>query len=91
MAQRKGKNLDKEKKIFCQELIWHIRCLVKYWAELPNIKSCEERLDGLAFSILNIFDQTEVRVGGIIINDDIELHGCWGLEAKGAESTLPMS
>lgn len=40
-----------------REFLLHIHSLVEYWAELPN-KTPLERCDGLAFSILNIFDGT---------------------------------
>lgn len=38
-------------------LLEHLRGLARYWAELPG-KSAQERCDGLAFSILNVFDGT---------------------------------
>ncbi|HUS89235.1 MAG TPA: hypothetical protein VMW91_07705 [Desulfosporosinus sp.] len=37
------------------EFLDHIRSIAKYWAELPG-KNSQERCDGVAFSILNIFD-----------------------------------
>lgn len=45
------------------EFLGHIHALVSYWAgergsNVPTEKSVKERLDGLAFSILNIFDGT---------------------------------
>ena len=39
------------------QLIEHFKMLAKYWAELPD-KTPKDRCDGLAFSILNIFDGT---------------------------------
>lgn len=39
------------------EFIDLIRAYSKYWSELSN-KTPQERCDGLAFSILNIFDGT---------------------------------
>ena len=37
----------------------HIRCLVKYWDQVDT-KNTEEKLDGLAFSMLNIFDGSTI-------------------------------
>lgn len=39
------------------EFLQHIRGLVDYWGEMPN-RTAREKCDGLAFSILNIFDGT---------------------------------
>jgi hypothetical protein len=39
------------------ELLSQIRCIAHYWSNLPD-KSASERCDGVAFSILNIFDGT---------------------------------
>ena len=40
------------------EVIDHIRRIAAYWSEHPEPKTVRERCDGLAFSILNIFDGT---------------------------------
>lgn len=40
-----------------EDLLNHIRALAQYWAGLPN-KTDLEKCNGLAFSILNIFDGT---------------------------------
>lgn len=37
------------------KLLGYTREIARYWANLPN-KTPQERCDGLAFSILNIFD-----------------------------------
>lgn len=37
------------------ELLKHIKVMVEYWDAIPNITS-KEKLDGLAFSILNTLD-----------------------------------
>ena len=42
-----------------QELLEQIRATVNYWATLPD-KTPIERCDGVAFSILNIFDGTTI-------------------------------
>lgn len=47
----KAKTVDQVR----EELLGHIRMIARYWAELPN-KTPQERCDGLAFSMLNIFD-----------------------------------
>lgn len=44
-----------------EEFLDHVHALVGYWAELPD-KTPKERLDGLAFSILNIFDGTTMQL-----------------------------
>jgi len=45
----------KTKEEIREEFLNHIRSLKKYWMTLPN-KTLEERIDGLIFSILCIFD-----------------------------------
>lgn len=40
------------------EVLDHVRALAAYWAEHPDQRTVRERCDGLAFSILNIFDGT---------------------------------
>lgn len=40
-----------------QEFLNHVHSLVIYWANLPD-RTVEEKCDGVAFSILNIFDGT---------------------------------
>jgi len=46
-----------------QEVITHfldtVRATARYWAELPD-KTPQERCDGVAFSILNIIDGTNM-------------------------------
>lgn len=42
-----------------QEFLNHLHSLVRYWSELPD-QTVEQKCDGLAFSILNIFDGTTV-------------------------------
>lgn len=39
------------------QLLSQVRGMAKFWAELPG-KTSQERCDGLAFSLLNIFDGT---------------------------------
>lgn len=39
------------------EFINHIKSIVKYWATLEG-KTAQERCEGVAFSMLNIFDGT---------------------------------
>jgi len=40
------------------EFLAHIRYLARYWATTPDRQTPLERCQGLAFSILNIFDGT---------------------------------
>jgi len=40
-----------------EEFLAYIHVLADYWSKLPN-KTAQERCDGMAFSILNIFDGT---------------------------------
>lgn len=58
-------------------LLGQIRGFARYWANLPN-KTPQERCDGLAFSILNIFDgSTELPAMNISLSphpDDQEYH-----------------
>lgn len=42
-----------------EEFLDMIRAYVRYWDEAPK-ETCREKLDGLAFSILNIFDGTTI-------------------------------
>lgn len=42
-----------------KQFINYIRSLVKYWNDIED-QSTEEKLSGLAFSILNIFDGTTI-------------------------------
>ena len=44
-----------------KELLDNIRNNVRYWAELPDM-TAQERCDGVAFSILNIFDGTAMNL-----------------------------
>ncbi len=37
-------------------MLEHIRHLAAYWAQHPEPRTAKERCDGLAFSILSIFD-----------------------------------
>jgi hypothetical protein len=41
-----------------EQLLAHIRHLARYWATIPDRQTPLERCEGLAFSILNIFDGT---------------------------------
>jgi hypothetical protein len=50
-----------------REIFATIRGYVNYWANLPDNTS-EERCDGLAFSILNIFDGTTVSLPAMNIS-----------------------
>lgn len=50
-----------------QEFLEHIRGLSEYWATLPD-KTPQERCDGLAFSILNIFDGTTIELPAMDIH-----------------------
>lgn len=61
-----------------EEFLNYIREIARYWAELPG-KSAQERCDGLAFSILNIFDGTTMGLPAMDISlapheDDKEYH-----------------
>lgn len=47
---------EKTAEELCVEFIDHIRRIAAYWSEHPGPKTVRERCDGLAFSILNIFD-----------------------------------
>lgn len=44
-----------------EQFLEHIKELIKYWARLPN-KSLEDVGEGVAFSILNIFDGTTMNL-----------------------------
>ena len=50
-----------------QEFLEHIHALSHYWATLPD-KTAQERCDGLAFSILNIFDGTAMALPAMDIH-----------------------
>lgn len=41
-----------------EQLLEHIRHLAEYWATTPDRQTALERCEGVAFSILNIFDGT---------------------------------
>ena len=41
-----------------EQFLAHIRHLARYWATIPDRQTPLERCEGLAFSILNIFDGT---------------------------------
>jgi hypothetical protein len=55
-----------------KKILDHMHALVKYWDEVDDqdfksgkisaVRPCKEKLDGLAFSILNIFDGTTFEV-----------------------------
>ena len=49
-----------------EQLLAQFRMYARYWANLPD-KSPQERCDGLAFSLLNIFDGTTVRLPSLDI------------------------
>jgi hypothetical protein len=61
-----------------KEFLQYIHGISEYWANLPN-KTNQERCEGLAFSILNIFDGTTMDLPGMDISlsphpDDKEYH-----------------
>lgn len=41
-----------------EEFLDHIRMIASYWSNESRVTSAKERCDGVAFSILNIFDGT---------------------------------
>ena len=60
------------------EFLSHVRHLVKYWGNLKD-KNCEEKLSGLAFSILSAIDGSSVNLCGFILapcphEDDKQYH-----------------
>lgn len=64
-----------------QDFLEYIKSVVEYWKNVPGIK--EDALDGLAFTILNLFDGTHgdcpaltitVKETGEIVNPDGCLH-----------------
>jgi DNA (cytosine-5)-methyltransferase 1 len=68
-----------------QQMIEHIDLMVRYWAELPQEMSVEDRCDGVAFSILTMLDGASAVPGmtlltfteegdEVIINENVELH-----------------
>lgn len=50
-----------------EEFLKQIHAISNYWANLPN-KSAQERCDGVAFSILNIFDGTTMNLPSMDIS-----------------------
>ena len=59
------------------------RTMVRYWANVED-HTCEEKLSGLLFSVLNTFDGTgapykplDIVWGDDVINDDVMLHEVW--------------
>lgn len=65
-----------------QEFLDKVRNLSEYWANVPD-KSKQDALDGLAFSILNLFDGTSlgcpalkivVEETGEVVNDIGSMH-----------------
>ena len=61
-----------------EQLLDHIRNLARFWATTENRQTTLERCEGLAFSILNIFDgTTEFPALDIVLAphpDDTEFH-----------------
>ncbi len=66
-------------------MVEHIDRMVRYWAELPQEISIEDRCDGVAFSILTMLDGASQvpRVTllsftesgeEVVINDDCDMH-----------------
>ena len=49
------------------KFLHQVRGLAKYWAELPG-KTPQERTDGMAFSMLNIFDGSTMSLPGLDIS-----------------------
>ena len=57
---------DKEPKAYTAEearemLLNHMRIMSKYWATVDD-RPCQDKLNGLCFSILNIFDGTTMNL-----------------------------
>jgi hypothetical protein len=50
-----------------EEFLDNIREVARYWAKLPD-RTAQERCDGLAFSILNIFDGTTMSLPAMDIS-----------------------
>ena len=48
------------------KFIKHIKGLIKYWDSLPD-KSCKEKMEGLAFSILSTIDGSSIDLPGFIL------------------------
>lgn len=76
--KKRGDIVEKTKEQVRQEFLEYIKELVKYWNELPQ-KTTTEKLDGLVFSIFNIFDGTTVALPAFDITvkphpDDKQFH-----------------
>ena len=61
----KGHQLTKEE--VEKELLKHIWIMVEYWRDLPN-KTIEDRLSGLAFSILAALDGESAALPAFIVS-----------------------
>ena len=61
--------MSKEKTVdeMREEFLSHVRMLVKYWNELEGPKSQEERLSGLAFSIMVTLDGGAADIPGYLM------------------------